>query len=49
MSISHTIRIAFDIQDENIIFKEDCARTGTKNGHACTFPKGYTHVYSNTL
>ena len=47
MSISNTIRILFDIQDENINFKEDCARAGTKNGHACTFLEG-TLTYTPT-
>jgi transposase len=47
LSISHTIRIAFDIQDENIIFEENCARAGTKKGHTCTFLKG-TLTYTPT-
>ena len=47
MSISHTIRTLFDIQDENINFNEDCARAGTKNGHACTFLEG-TLTYTPT-
>ena len=40
LSISNTIRIAFDIQDENIIFEENCARVSTKKSHTCTFLKG---------
>ncbi|GEN58035.1 hypothetical protein GCM10012290_25630 [Halolactibacillus alkaliphilus] len=44
MSISHTIRIAFDIQDKNIIFAEDCARVGTI---LCTFLEG-TLTYTPT-